>query len=298
MATKKKKRISYYEKKQYIGIFFVLPWVIGLLYFFISPIIFSIMNSFNRMDVTPQGYEFTFVGTEYYEKVLFINQQNIPNILSSIGDLLYNVPMVLIFSMFIAVILNQEFRGRIIMRAIFFLPLITTGGIVMKIISGDGLAQSMMSGSGGSALFQVTSIQDMLLDSGIPQEITSFIFNFINDIFGLIWKSGIQILLLLAGLQTISPSMYEAASIDGATGWEAFWKITLPTMYPVLTLALVYTVIDSFVDTSNPVMNSIISGAQSLSFGTSSALCWVYFLIIAAVVGLVMLIVKKLFGDN
>jgi ABC-type sugar transport system permease subunit len=206
--------------------------------------------------------------------------------------------MVLIFSFFIAVILNQEFRGRIIMRAIFFLPLITTGGVVMRIISGDGLAQSMMSGTGGSSLFQVTSIQDMLLDSGIPHEITTFIFGFINDIFGLIWKSGIQILLLLAGLQTISPSMYEAASIDGATGWETFWKITLPSLYPVLTLALVYTVIDSFVDTTNPIMNSIISSAQSLNFGVSSALCWVYFAVIAVVVGLIFIILKKISKNN
>lgn len=298
MAIKKKKLVSYYRKKQYIGIFFVLPWVIGLLYFFISPIVFSIINSFCQMDVTPQGYEFTFVGTKYYEAVLFINQQNIPSILSSIGDLLYNVPMVLIFSLFIAVILNQEFRGRIILRAIFFLPLITTGGVVMRIITGDGVAQSMMNGTGGAGVFQVTSMETMLLDSGMPQEITSFIFGFINDIFGLIWKSGIQILLLLAGLQTISPSMYEAASIDGATGWETFWKITLPTLYPVLTLALVYTVIDSFVDTTNTVMNSIISSAQGLNFGQSSALCWVYFAVIAIVVGLVLLIVRKLTGDR
>ena len=292
--AKKRKRLSYYQKKQYVGIWFCVPWIIGLLYFFAYPIVFSIINSFCQMDVTPAGYSFSFVGTKYYESVLFINQQNIPNILSSIGNLLYNVPMVLIFSLFIAAILNQEFRGRIIMRAIFFLPLITTGGVVMRIISGDGVAQSMMNGTGGSAVFQVTSMEEMLLDSGMPQEITTFIFNFINDIFGLIWKSGIQILLLLAGLQTISPSMYEAASIDGATGWETFWKITLPTLYPVLTLALVYTVIDSFVDTTNPVMNQIISAAQGLNFGVSSALCWVYFTVIAIVVGLVLLITKKL----
>lgn len=294
----KKKFISFYQKKQYVGLLFCIPWIIGLLYFFIYPIVFSVVNSFCQMDVTPLGYKFTYVGTKYYEAVLFTNQSNIPNIVSSIGDLIYNVPMVLIFSFFIAVILNQEFRGRIIMRAIFFLPLITTGGVVMRIISGDGLAQSMMSGTGGSSLFQVTSIQDMLLDSGIPHEITTFIFGFINDIFGLIWKSGIQILLLLAGLQTISPSMYEAASIDGATGWETFWKITLPSLYPVLTLALVYTVIDSFVDTTNPIMNSIISSAQSLNFGVSSALCWVYFAVIAVVVGLIFIILKKISKNN
>ncbi len=291
--AKKKKFKSYYRRKEYIGIWFVLPWVIGLAYFFIYPIVFSIVNSFCQMDVTPAGYSFSFVGAKYYKNVLFIDQRNLPNILSSIGNLLYNVPMVLIFSLFVAVILNQKFKGRILLRAIFFLPIITTGGVVMKIITGDGVAQSMMNGTGGTAIFQVTSMEEMLLNSGIPQEITTFIFQFINNIFGLIWKSGIQILLLLAGLQTISPAMYEAASIDGATGWEKFWKITLPTLYPVLSLALVYTVIDSFVDTTNPVMNTIISSAQSLNFGNSSALCWVYFTVIALVVGIVFLIINK-----
>ncbi len=297
MANKKRRHMSYERKKQYVGLLFVLPWVIGLLYFFISPVIFSLINSFCQMDVTSGFYQFTYKGFSYYKSVLFIDQSTIQQIVSSVGELFYNVPMILVFSLFIAVILNQEFRGRLIMRAIFFLPLITTGGVVMKIITGDGMAQSMMNGSGGSALFQVTSIEEMMLNSGIPIEITEFVFEFINNIFALIWKSGIQILLLLAGLQTVSGAMYEAASIEGATGWEIFWKITLPTLYPVLTLALVYTVIDSFIDTTNPVMNKIISSAQSLNFGASSALCWVYFTVVAVVVGVIFLIIRKLTAD-
>ena len=297
MANKKRRHMSYERKKQYVGLLFVLPWVIGLLYFFISPVIFSLINSFCQMDVTSGFYHFTYKGFSYYKSVLFIDQSTIQQIVSSVGELFYNVPMILVFSLFIAVILNQEFRGRLIMRAIFFLPLITTGGVVMKIITGDGMAQSMMNGSGGSALFQVTSIEEMMLNSGIPIEITEFVFEFINNIFALIWKSGIQILLLLAGLQTVSGAMYEAASIEGATGWEIFWKITLPTLYPVLTLALVYTVIDSFIDTTNPVMNKIISSAQSLNFGASSALCWVYFTVVAVVVGVIFLIIRKLTAD-
>ncbi len=297
MANKKRRHMSYERKKQYVGLLFVLPWVIGLLYFFISPVIFSLINSFCQMDVTSGFYKFTYKGLYYYKSVLFIDQSTIQQIISSVGELFYNVPMILVFSLFIAVILNQEFRGRLIMRAIFFLPLITTGGVVMKIITGDGMAQSMMNGSGGSALFQVTSIEEMMLNSGIPIEITEFVFEFINNIFALIWKSGIQILLLLAGLQTVSGAMYEAASIEGATGWEIFWKITLPTLYPVLTLALVYTVIDSFIDTTNPVMNKIILSAQSLNFGASSALCWVYFTVVAVVVGVIFLIIRKLTAD-
>lgn len=297
MADKKRRPMSYERRKQYIGLLYVLPWIIGLLYFFISPLIFSIVNSFSQMDVTSVGYQFTFKGWQYYYSSLFIDQTTIPQIVSSVGELLYNVPMVLIFSVFIAVILNQKFRGRLLLRAIFFLPLITTGGVVMKIITGDGMAQSMMNGTAGSALFQVTSIEDMLLSSGLPREITTFVFTFINDIFGLIWRSGIQILLILAGLQTVSPAMYEAASIEGATGWETFWKITLPTLYPVLTLVTVYTVIDSFVDTNNPVMNKIISAAQSLNFGVSSALAWIYFVVVAVVVAVVMLIARKITAD-
>ena len=294
----KRRPMSYERKKRFIGWIYVLPWLFGLVYFFLIPLGFSIVNSFCEMEILPGQTTFRFVGLQYYSDALFIDSSVLPELFGSVGGLFYRVPLILVFSMFVAVILNQKFRGRIILRGIFFLPLITTSGIVMQIIAGDGMAQSMMNGTAGSALFQVTSIRDWMLDSTLPYEVTNFIFEFINNIFELIWKSGIQILLLLAGLQTVPGTLYEAASIEGATAWESFWKITLPMLSPVLLLVTVYSVIDSFTDvSSNAIMNKIMSLAGNLNYGVSSALSWVYFILVGVVLAVVLLAAKKIQAD-
>lgn len=294
----KRKPISYERKKRYIGWFYVLPWLFGLVYFFLIPLGFSVVNSFAQMEITPGQTSFSFVGLQYYKDALFVDSSVLPQLFGSVGNLFYEVPLILMFSIFVAVILNQKFVGRILLRGIFFLPLITTSGIVMQIISGDSVAQSMMNGTADSALFQVTSIRDWMLDSALPYEVTNFIFDFINRIFELVWKSGIQILLLLAGLQTVSPTLYEAASIEGATAWEIFWKITLPMLSPVLVLVTVYSVIDSFTDvSSNAIMGKIMSLASSFNYGVSAALSWVYFLLVGIVIAAVLLVARRIQRD-
>lgn len=290
-----KRRLSYERKKQLFGWVFVLPWLIGLIYFFLVPIAYSIINSFCRMEYSTGKISFTYVGLEYYKEALFSNQYTIPSLVQSIIDLFYQVPLVIVFSMFVAIILNQEFHGRIFLRGIFFLPLITSSGIVLSVMKGDVFAQSMISGEANSALFKVTSMQDLLLASGLPSDIISYIFDFINNIFDLVWKSGIQILLFLSGLQTISGSLYEAASIEGATAWEMFWKITFPMLSPIILLNFIYTIIDSFTDSaSNTVMLNINNLSRSLQFGESAALSWVYFSMVGVVLGVIMLIAKKI----
>lgn len=291
----KKRKLSYERKKQFMGWVFVIPWLIGLVYFFLIPAGYSIINSFCRLDFAPGKMEFTFVGLEYYKQALFSNQYTIPTLVDSVVDLFYQVPLVIVFSMFVAIILNQKFTGRIFLRGIFFLPLITASGIVLSVMNGDVFAQTMMSGDADSALFKVTSMQDLLLSSGLPAEIVQYIFDFINNIFDLVWKSGIQILLFLSGLQTISGSLYEAAEVEGATAWEIFWKITLPMLSPIILLNFIYSIIDSFTDSaSNTVMLTINGLSKGLEFGQSAALSWVYFLMVGTVIAIVMLVAKKI----
>lgn len=291
----KKSKLSYERKKQFMGWVFVLPWLIGLVYFFLIPAGYSIMNSFCRLEFAPGKMSFTFVGLEYYKQALFSNQYTIPTLVQSVVDLFYQVPLVIVFSMFVAIILNQKFTGRIFLRGIFFLPLITASGIVLSVMKGDVFAQTMISGEADSALFKVTSIQDLLLSSGLPAEIVQYIFEFINNIFDLVWKSGIQILLFLSGLQTISGSLYEAAEVEGATAWEIFWKITLPMLSPIILLNFIYSIIDSFTDSaSNTVMMNINNLSKALQFGESAALSWVYFLMVGVVIAAVLLIAKKI----
>lgn len=293
-----RKPMSYERKKRYIGWVYVLPWLFGTVYFFLIPLGQSLLNAFYHMELTPGETEMTFVGWEHFHDALLINTSTLPSIFSSVGALFYEVPLILLFSVFVAVILNQKFHGRILLRGIFFLPLITTSTVVMQILSGDSVAQQMIGGTAGSGLFQVTSIRDVLMETTLPVEFTNFVFDFINHIFELVWRSGIQILLILAGLQTVSGSLYEAASIEGATAWEIFWKITIPMLSPVLLLVTVYSVIDSFTDvTSNPIMSQITGLANSLNYGVSAALAWSYFLVVGVVLVLVLLAARRLQAD-
>ncbi|MBQ5841253.1 MAG: sugar ABC transporter permease [Clostridia bacterium] len=296
--SRNRRPLSYERQKRYIGWVYVLPWLIGLVYFFLIPLGFSLINSFADLSIEPGEMNFAFVGFKHYHSALFTDSNTLPNLFGSIGNLLYQVPILLMFSMFVAVILNQKFPGRLFLRGVFFLPLITTSSVVMQIISGDSMAQSMMGGTTESALFQVTSIRDWMMNSTLPYEVTNFIFNFINSIFDLVWKSGIQILLLLAGLQTISGSLYEAASIEGATAWETFWKITIPMLSPILLLVSVYSIIDSFTDvSSNMVMARITALANNFNYGVSAALSWLYFLLVGVVLLAVLLLARRAVSD-
>jgi len=168
---------------------------------------------------------------------------------------------------------------------------------VLGIMRGDYIAQSVLQGSAGTALFQVFSIQDVLLETGLPYDIVSAIFQFINNIFNLVWKSGIQILLFLAGLQTVSGSLYEAASIEGATAWETFWKITFPVLSPVVILITVYTIIDNFTDSSSNTVMLQINNLTRTNLEMSSAMSWMYLALVGMVTAVVLLVARKVSAD-
>lgn len=271
---------------------YVTPWIIGTIYFFIIPLFSSLLYSFNKLTVQPNQLVMEFRGFFYYEQAL--NKNYLTELFKSIGGLFYQVPMILIFSLFIAVILNQNFRGRLFFRGVFFLPLIIASGVVLSIMNGDVVAGAMMNGETNSALFDSISIKDILLGAGLPYEIVNIIYETINGIFELTWKSGIQILLFLAGLQTIPSSVYEACKIEGSTGWETFWKITFPMLSPVIILNLIYTIIDNFTDVaSNQVMVMINRMSRQQNLELSAAMAWIYFVIVFALILIVYAIVNR-----
>jgi ABC-type sugar transport system permease subunit len=207
--------------------------------------------------------------------------------------MIYQVPVIVIFSLFIAIILNQKFFGRTFVRATFFLPVIIASGVVISIIKGDFLSQAMMSTTSVSHLFSTTFLNSLLSESGIPYSLTSLITTTVDNMFELIWKSGIQILIFLAGLQTIHVSQYEAAKIEGATGWEIFWKITFPMISPITILNVMYTIIDSFRDYSNPVINQIATSTQQLKLEFSLAMSWSYFAFVIFVIACVYVVINR-----
>lgn len=280
-------------KKSRYGYIFLAPWLVGVIAFFIRPMIMVIRYSFSRINLTDFGYTLEFRNIENFKKALFNDPEYLQRLYGSFTNLIYEVSIIIAFSLIIAVILNKKFVGRTVMRAIFFVPVIVSSGVVISIINGDNIAQMIISGSKNSSMLNVGSVTDYLFALGLPMQIITPLIQTANNIFALTWKSGIQILIFLGALQTISPSLYEASSIEGATAWENFWKITFPMISPMTMLVLVYTIIDSFTDYNNGLMQVIVKKAADLQYETSSAMMLIYSICIVIVLGIIFSIVQK-----
>lgn len=239
--------------------------------------------------------ERTWAGWSNYRYAFLSDPIYIRTWVESLQNMAYEVPIIVIYSLFIAVLLNQKFRGRTLARAIFFLPVIVASGIIMTIFRNDVFASSIRIGNAQAAyIFQSTGLQELLLEAGVHYRIVQYFTEIINRIFDLTWKSGVQILLFLAGLQTIPASLYEASDVEGCTAWEGFWKITFPMISPIILVNVVYSVIDAFTDYSNTIMQMIYNvGYVQLRYAYSATIAWLYFISIFLIIGLVNFILSK-----
>ena len=299
--VKKLKIASLDAKKARGGWFFVLPFVIGFVFLYLPILYRSIEYSFSM--ITPdrgQGYILTHVGFENYSEALFSDAGFIRTLTESIKQLVFDVPAIVIFSLFMAIILNQKMIGRAVFRAIFFIPVILTTGLIDQIDQSNAAMTYMSSGgidtgvaNGSGDLINAMDITNLLGNMAIGTELVEYVVSIVNDIYNIVNRSGVQMLIFLSGLQSISPSIYESCKMDGASGWETFWKITFPMISPMILVNAVYTVIDSFTSESNVVMRYIKSVYNT---GTvrprelSSAMSWIYFLLVLVLIGLVALI--------
>ncbi|OBZ12530.1 MULTISPECIES: carbohydrate ABC transporter permease [Bacillales] len=286
--------LPYTKKKELYGFLFVLPWVLGFLLFFAKPLLTSLLYSFQNMEMTPEGLRGTFIGWGNFEYALFKDPTFIREAVNSFVNMLYGVPLILVYSIFVAVLLKNKFRGRGFMRAVSFLPVIIASGVLMQILKEDVFSEGMRGGAGSVYLFTGAGINGILQELGLGTELIGIFNNVIARIFDLTWRSGVQVLLFLAGLHAIPGYLYEASSIEGARPWEQFWKITLPMLTPMMMLNIIYTIIDTFTDYGNSVILMIYNTAFSqVRFGYSSALAWLYCLVIAVFLGAVYLLLKK-----
>lgn len=196
-----------------------------------------------------------------------------------------NVPLIVIFSLFIAVVLNQKFIGRSFARSIFFLPVILTSGVILTLESTSlVMAVNEQNANSGSLINALSSfeLERLMLEVGVSETIVNYLTGAVDRIYEIVSLSGVQILIFLAGIQTISPQLYEASKIEGATGYEAFWKITFPMVSPLILVNMIYTIIDSF--SQNELVTLIRTTAFSqFDFGLSSAMAWIYFLAISLI---------------
>ena len=289
-------KLSYERRKALYGYGFIALWLVGTAVWFVYPLICSLLYSFQ--DVRPEvgGMKGSWVGWKNYIYVFTADQSYLRSLVSVLWETLWKTPLILIFSLFVAVILNQKFRGRTFARAVFFLPVIIATGPVYNIINGDIARSGAASAGQFSTMFKTDLMGDLLRFLGIygiSDNMQTMIETVSNNIFGIVWNAGIQILIFLAALQNIPSSAREAAQLEGATGWEFFWKITLPYVSPMVLACLIFTVIDSFTSPDNLVMQRIMEMRTDMRYDYAAAMIWVYFGIVLAAVGLITLLMSR-----
>ncbi|MBQ9965611.1 MAG: sugar ABC transporter permease [Clostridia bacterium] len=293
-------RLSAENKKSLAGFLFILPWLLGVATFFIRPLISSITYSLSDVGLTQNGLSITPVGFENYIALFRSDPDFVRMFTETLGSMLYRVPLIIILGIFIAILLNQNFRGRLFFRVVFFLPVIVASGYMFNIITGDAAHAIMQADTAQqSSLFTTGAMREMLLQFGISETIQDTLLGWASSIFNLLWCSGVQILLFLAGLQSIPGYLREVADMEGITSWQYFWKITFPMLSPIILLNTVYTIVDGFTDASNVLMERIYDLSTGMEFSTAAAMSWTYFLAVLLIVGIVYLIAgRKVFYMN
>ena len=277
------------RRKARWGYLFVLPWVLGFLFFFAVPVVQSFWYSLNDIKMSDTGFALRWVGIDNYAFMLLKDARFVPLLVDAVLEMLYKVPLIVILSLFIAVLLNQKFRGKSFFRSVFFLPVIITSGVTYVMLQGI-INGNTLGATQNAYIFQSAGLREAMLSANLPLGIVNGINDIVNRVFSLIMESGVQILLFLSGLQKIPPSTYEAARMEGAGEWDSFWKITVPQMVPIMLLNVVYSIIDSFLaygteETGNRVMAAIYRtgfGSQ-FRFGLAASMSWIYMAVIALI---------------
>lgn len=284
---KTKNRLTLKKRNALYGYGFIGIWIIGFLTFVLYPVIYSLILSVNAIKIRPEGIIYTFKGLFFYDYAL----NELPHFRNCLAVQLtmigYMTPIILVFSLIIAMLLNSKFKGRTLLRGIFFMPVIIMSGPVIS---------SLLTNYTVDFTEKSPIVYELL--SNLPSALSSPTKYVLNNLVLILWLCGVQILIFLAGLQSVSPDIYEAASIDGASAWEKFWQITLPHMTPMIFICAIYTVIDTANYNTGGNINALINSQifdANYMYSYAAAMAWMYFVIIAAVL-LIVLLIFKFFG--
>lgn len=256
------------QRETLTGLIFFLPWIIGFLAITCYPLIYSIVISFDQVAIRPGEITLEPIGWEYFRQALFLDTEFPTMLVTSVTQVAIGTPISVVFALVIALLLNRSFRGRTVYRMIFFMPVIIMSGPVMTELLTETSAMSID--------MDIMGLNSILteLDKGW----STLLLSILNSFIRILWFCGVQIIVFLVSLQKIDSSMYEAASIDGASAWEAFWKITLPHLRPIIMLNTIYTIIEmgTAADdaTNTKIMESITDIARPYSF--AAAMSWIY----------------------
>lgn len=271
-------------KDMLTGYSFISLWIIGFLIFTLIPILRTFNLSFNEVKITTEGIKTNFVGLQNYKDALFMNMEFMDALAQFVGQLVLFVPLIIVFSLIISIMLNMKIKFRGFFRTIFFLPVIITSGPVMEKLMDQG-ATTLPGIEAIVSSGQILEALPGLLGTLVNSLLSSFIL--------ILWFCGVQILIFIAGLQKLNPQVYEAASIDGASRWEAFWKITLPSLQPMILVNVVYSIITLAMFALNDVITMIQTACFDVKsgLGYASALSWIYFLAILIVLIIFVILV-------
>ncbi|MBD5511729.1 MAG: sugar ABC transporter permease [Lachnospiraceae bacterium] len=257
---KKKKKLTLLQKRSLMGYLFVLPWVVGFLVFYVRSLVMTGQFAFSNMtiDALKGGYTLDFVGIENFRYAFTVHPTFKQELTKSVMNMLIDVPLITFFSLFMAMLLNKKFPGRFFVRAIFFLPIILNSGAIseamdlsMKMMNGGVSTQVAEAATAGNTMaLDVDYLVSMFMSLGLPASVLDYIVSAVARINDIIAASGVQIIIFIAALQSIPGSMYEVAKIEGATGYETFWKVTFPMVMPHIITNVVFTIVDSFTESS------------------------------------------------
>jgi ABC-type sugar transport system permease subunit len=280
-------RLSMRAKSNLDGYLFISPWLIGFLLLVTYPLLFSLWLSFR--DITNlRLLETTFVGIDNYKDAFVVDVDFGPLILENLGNLLMDLPIIMVFSLGMALLVSQPLFGRTFFRAVLFMPVVIGSAFVITQLAGQGVgAQTIVRDSS-----DLENALAVYVGEGGLEPLTILV----NRIVFVLWRSGVQILIFVAGLHSIPQHFYEAARVDGASNWGIFWKITLPLLSPFILVNIIYTIVDSFTEPFNTTLDYIqekaLTGEFELHYG--AALGMIYFLIIFAILGIVLLWSRRL----
>lgn len=300
---KNKKKLTLLQKRSLTGMVFILPWFVGFVLFYVRSLIQTFQFSFSELKVNPGvgGYTLKGVGLENYLYAFTVHGSFKQTLTSSVGNMLIDVPLIIFFSLFMAIMLNKNFKGRGIVRAIFFLPVILNSEALTAAIS---LSETMMNGGianqakeltegmSGNMALDLDTLINMFVNFGIPTKLLDYVMTAAERVTDIISASGVQIIIFIAALQAIPSSMYEVAKIEGATGYETFWKVTFPMVMPHIITNVVYTIVDNFA-TSDIVDLAYETAFTNYEYGLSSVFSIVSTLVTCLILVLIVRALQK-----
>ena len=294
--NKRKKYVGLQRRKAKAGILFIMPFIIGFLLFMVKPLCQSLYMSFCNVELSAGKYNPILIGLENYYSAFRVDPEYVRLLTEEVLRMMIYSTAIIVFSFFVSLILNQEFHGRALVRAVFFLPVILSSGVIIGLESNNqlmaSLADTIEQTTQGISITAV--LENILRTTGVGVRAFEKVFEIIDNIYDVAIASGIPIIIFLSGLQSIPVNMYEAADIEGCTAWESLWKITFPMISPLFLVSWIYTVVDFSMHSDNAVIEKIQKVMiEQLNYGLASAMSWVYFLIILAFIGVTSFFISR-----